>query len=51
MAIDDITINAGECEEGKVINNIFSENERRNCLIDYNLPQPYTHFSRKDIFH
>ena len=28
MAIDDITIDAGECEEGKVINNVLLENER-----------------------
>ena len=28
MAIDDITIDAGECEEGKVINNGLLENER-----------------------
>ena len=27
MAIDDITINAGECEEGKLTNNVLLENE------------------------
>ena len=28
MAIDDITIDAGECDEGKVTNNILLENKR-----------------------
>ena len=33
MAIDDITIDAGECEEGKITNNILLENKRWRCLV------------------
>ena len=49
MAIDDITIDAGTCQEGKVINIIFRKMRDKDvCFFfqNYNLPQPHSHFTK-----